>query len=825
MLRNYFVSAYRNLLKSPLYAAINIVGLGIGLAACILITLYVQGEFSFDRWVKDADRIYTVNTSFEIPGRPTMRATAAPGPARDALKEYFPQIEEAARVHDRRPKVKRGDKLFFDPVYLVDGNFFDVIDAEFIEGNPTDALKDTSSIILSESMRDKYFGDEDPIGQTLFIDDNVRARDYRVAAIIKDSPKNSAFEWSIIGRLEPEEWKSQPWVVDQWTSVNTMLFVKVKPGTDAAALNAQLPEFERRMVPDVSFGGKLYPVHDFIELSLLPFLDLHLHAITQMGAHASSAYTQVITFAAVAILILIIACINFMNLSTARASQRAREVSMRKVVGAGRAQLVGQFLGESVFLALIALALALALVELALPTYNEILDRELVLTLIGSSSSLPAIAGLVAFVGLVGGAYPALYLARFQPARVLRANKSSDAGGSGRVRNMLVVLQFAISIALMICTAVVYQQYQFSQNKDLGFDKDNVLVVRGIGLNEADKVKEVLRKEITALPNVVGVTLSSDAPADSNESNAPIQVPGRKQDEPIILGHIKIDHSFNEVYGIDVIAGRDFDLDHPTDNAKIVKAGDADGENPHMSIMLNESAVRQIGYLNPQDAIGKNVSVLEGDKKGIEATIIGVVRDWHFKSVREQIRPTFYEFHPDRFNDLSVRYEGDGGAIEAKIEEIWRRVVPGLPFRAQYLSENIARLYEDEQARAKMFGAFSALAIIIACLGLYGLASFTAARRTKEIGIRKVLGASSGDIVKLLVWQFSKPVLIANLVAWPVAAYLMQDWLEAFEYRIGLSPILFVSAALAGLAIAWLTVGGHALRFARIRPSYSLRYE
>ncbi|MEO1172463.1 MAG: ABC transporter permease, partial [Myxococcota bacterium] len=481
MLRNYFVSAYRNLLKSPLYATINIVGLGIGLAACILITLYVQGEFSFDRWVKDADRVYVLNTSFSIPGRPVMRATSAPGPARDALKEYFPQIEDIARLHDRKPKVKRGDKLFFDYMYLVDGNFFDVIDAEFIEGDPKDALKDTSSVILSESMKEKYFGDEDAIGQTLFIDDNVRSRDFTVAAIIKDSPKNSEFEWSIIGRLEPEEWKKQPWVTEQWTSVNTLIFMKLAEGTDAAAMNAQLPEFERKMIPDVDFGGKTYPVHEFLELTMMPFLDLHLHAITQMGSGTASAYTQVLTFAAIALLILIIACINFMNLSTARASQRAREVSLRKVVGAGRGQLVGQFLGESVFLALIALGLALALVELALPTYNQILDRDLTLTLIGSSSSLPAILVLVAFVGIVGGAYPALYLTRFQPARVLRANKSSDAQGSGRVRNVLVVLQFAISIALMICTTVVYQQYQFSQNKDLGFEKDNMIIVRGLG--------------------------------------------------------------------------------------------------------------------------------------------------------------------------------------------------------------------------------------------------------------------------------------------------------------------------------------------------------
>ena len=824
MLSHYLTSAYRNLAKSPLYTALNLIGLAIGLAACILILLFVQGEFSFDRWIPDSSRIYRVHSKFDIPGREPMISTEAPGPTLRAMKDYFPEVETGARIYVRRPRVKRDDKVFFDRIYLVDPQFFDVFPVRFIEGGPDQALSDTSSVILSQSMAKKYFGDEAALGQTLSIDDNVRDREFKVTGVIEDTPRASHLQWDLIARFEEQEFKEQPWVAEQWTSVNMSIYVKLKPGADADALAARLPEFEKKNIPDMSVGGQTFAVHEFLTLSVMPVLDLHLHSVDQSQRH--SRYGAVMTFAAVAFLILVIACINFMNLATARASQRAREVAMRKVLGASRPELIAQFLGESVLVALASLVVAIALVELALPTYNDFLERELSIVFWGADSILPWLFGLVVVVGVIGGLYPAVYLSRFMPAQVLKANKSSDTKGSPRLRSALVVIQFAISIALMICTAIVYGQYHYSQNKDLGFEKSDLVVVRGLARHAAAQVSEVLKTEIAKLPDVIGVTRSSDVPGGLSENNIPVQRPGEQASEPIVLGRIGVDWEFFDTYKIQLLAGRFLDERHTTDSATPDEP--AEGGRA-ISIVVNNKAVGRLGFESPQAAIGqplKMTNIADLRSAYLDARIVGVIRDFHYKSIREEIRPTLYLRDKQSFGELSVRVApGAGTKVMPELERIWKAHVPTLPFNGEILADSLKELYRDEQARAQMFGAFALLAVIIACLGLYGLASFTAARRTKEIGIRKVLGASDLDIVRLLVWQFSKPVLIANLVAWPIAAYLMQDWLRSFQFRIGLEPTTFFAAGGLALAIAWVTVGGHALRVARTRPSYALRYE
>ena len=826
MLRHYLNTAYRNLSKNPLYTALNVTGLAIGLAACVLILLYVRGELQFDRWVTDGDRIVRVHTRFDIPGRQPFIATQAPGPALGALTEYFQEVETGARIHVRRPRVRREDKVFFDRMYLVDPTFFDVFDVPLIEGDRATALNDTSSVILSQSMAKKYFGDASPIGKTLSIDDDVRDRDFKVTGVIADAPRNSHLRWDLIGRFEASEFKDQPWIADQWTSVNVSMYLKLKPGADHERINAELPRFEEKTVPNVNFGGKEYPTHEFLQLSAMPFFDLHLHAVS--SANTKSRYSSVMTFAAVAVLILIIACINFMNLATARASQRAREVALRKVVGASRPTLIVQFLGESTVLALLSLVFALGLVELALPVYNSFLDRSLELVFFGSKTLIPWLVGLVAFVGIVGGMYPAAYLSRFRPAQVLKANKSSDAQGSIWLRSGLVVVQFVISIALIICTAVVYGQYRYTQTKDLGFDKNGVIVVRGLGRQDAAAQSDVIKTAVAALPGVLSVTRSSDVPGDSSENNSPVQRPGDTSSEPLVVGRYGVDWDFLDAYKVKLKAGRFFDKERANDNAVFGRANEKaedEGERT-VSIVLNERAVSHIGFASAEDALGKRLLVGGPDRQMINMEVIGVVKNFHYRSIRQEIRPTFYIRQANAFNELSVRIApGMESEVMAGIEAVWKRHIPGVPFSSEFLEETLKSLYAEEKAQAQMFGAFAILAVIIACMGLYGLASFTAARRTKEIGIRKVLGASSWAIVRLLVWQFSKPVLLANLIAWPVAAYVMQRWLSTFEYRIDLEPTIFAVAGSIALIIAWGTVGGHALRVSRTPPSHALRYE
>ena len=827
MLRHYLTAAYRNLAKSPLYTAINIAGLATGLAACILILLYVQGEFAFDRWVPQGEQIVRLHTRFDIPGRQPFIATEAPGPAMKAIAEYFPEVETGTRIHVRRPRVQRQDNVFFDRIYLVDPTFFDVFDIPLLEGDRATALNDTSSVILSQTMAKKYFGDASPIGKTLSLDDDVRDREFKVTGVIADAPKSSHLRWDLIGRFEESEFSKQPWIAQQWTSVNTSTYLRLKPDSDVKRLNAALPQFEEKTVPNVSFGGKEYPTHQFLQLSIMPLFDVHLHATS--SANSRSRYGSVVTFAAVALLILIIACINFMNLSTARASQRAREVALRKVVGASRPTLILQFLGESTILALLSLAFALGLVELSLPAYNSFLDRSLTLNFVGQQTLVPWLLLLVAFVGLVGGLYPAVYLSKFRPAHVLKANKSSDAQGSTWLRSALVVVQFAISIALIICTAVVYGQYQYTQTKDLGFDKSSLIVVRGLGRRDAASKSDVIMEEVKGLPGVLSVTRSSDVPGDSSENNSPVVRPGESSTEPLVIGRYAVDWDFLDTYKIKLKAGRFFDKERANDDANWTFPADPSDEQQEgkvVSMVINDRAVQRLGFSSAEDALGQRMKFGGSAGKMFDVEVIGVVRNFHYRSIRQEIRPTAYIRQATGFNELSVRIAaGQESQVMEAIHGVWKRHMPDVPFSSEFLEETLKSLYAEEKAQAQTFGAFAILAVIIACMGLYGLASFTAARRTKEIGIRKVLGASSWAIVKLLVWQFSKPVIVANLIAWPVAAYVMQRWLSTFEYRIDLQPVLFVVAGGLAILIAWVTVGGHAYSVSKTRPSRALRYE
>jgi putative ABC transport system permease protein len=528
--------------------------------------------------------------------------------------------------------------------------------------------------------------------------------------------------------------------------------------------------------------------------------------------------------------------VNFTNLATARASQRAREVALRKVLGARRPQLIAQFLGESMLLAAIAGVIALALVELALPYFSAFLEADLDIHYLGSEGLLVPVFALILAVGLAGGLYPAFYLSRYQPASVLKANKSaSDTPGSGRLRNVLVVAQFAISIGLIVCTIVVYHQTLFATRSSAGFDREGLIQLEGLRSIEFGAPRETLVRDIERIRGVTGASGTNIVPAGTQTLYTMVKVPGKA--EPEKIGWYSVQPDFFQTMRIPMLAGRPLSEAFARDKAYIPGGNPEDQAAAEaaargiasrgVNIVLNEAGARRLGFASASAAVGKSIGLsLFGDELGIaQATIVGVAANSRFRSLREPIEPTIY-YDTGDYRRLMIRYENaDPAKVRAEVEQVWKRLAPQVPVEADFTDVRLSELYESDARRGQTFAGFSLLAVVIACLGLFGLAAFTAERRTKEIGIRKVLGARVRDIVQLLAWQFSKPVVVANLVAWPVAWWVMRDWLNGFDARIDLGPGPFLLAAMLALGIAIATVAGHAIKVARLNPIHALRYE
>ncbi|MDU0111621.1 FtsX-like permease family protein [Psychrosphaera aquimarina] len=501
-------------------------------------------------------------------------------------------------------------------------------------------------------------------------------------------------------------------------------------------------------------------------------------------------------------------------------------MSLRKVMGASRSNLIFQFLGESVLVTFIALAISIGLVEIALPFYNEVLNKELVINY--ASTDMLQITGLALIVGILGGLYPAFVLSNFRPATVLKANKSAESSASVKLRAILVVMQFAVSIGLFISTAVVYSQMQYADKMNPGFNKDNMLLVHRIGLDVVSEKLDMLVKEIGKDPQVTAITWSNETPGNTNQNNTMIRLPGMSKDDALLMGQRGVGYDFFATYEIKVLAGRTYQKER--NDTPLATAQIREGANRKSSIVINSSAARRLGFNSASDALGQSIFTSRGNpNENLEAEleIIGVVDDVHFESLRATIRPEIYNLNATWGHTLSARFNGNPDTLKANVEAIWGNAIANIPFSYSFLRQDVADMYKTEQGQAKMFAAFSGLAIFIACLGLYGLANFTATRRTKEIGIRKVMGASVFDIVKLLLWQFSKPVIIANIIAWPIAYWAMSDWLQLFVYRIDNSYILLLSAiaGIGALIIAWVTVTTNSVSVAKANPIKALRYE
>ncbi len=812
MLRNYLKIALRNITGNPLFSAINIIGLAIGLACCIIITVFVNHELSYDKHWQNADRIYRVTRDFFGNDLKLVRVAPPIGPL---LVEDFPEIEDMTRIlQATNISLTRGEKsIVEEKMVIADGNVFDFFNLDFTSGDPATALAVPTNIVLSERAADRYFGNEDPMGQTL----NVMGQtDLTVTGVFRDLPDNTHMAFELVGSIKMIPIMMGPDALENWGSNNYFTYLLLPEGYDPADMTSRFEDFI------IKHRGEDAPSGTAIDLQRLT--DIHLTSNRDAEWRANGSMALVYTFSAVALVVLLIACINFMNLTTARSTQRAKEVGIRKVVGAHRGQVTLQFLGESVLLTAIAMLLAVALVEIALPAFAAFLEKPLEFSLADPLTLFTLVVGTV-LVGLLAGSYPAFYLSHFRPVEVLKGVASG--GGSGFMRRALVVFQFATSIALLIATGVVMAQMHYARTMDLGFDRERNLIHSLPFFADIWEIYEPLRAELEMHPDIESVVYSSRVPSMQNLDGSGYVAEGEQISMDTILGlsDIKVDAHWFEHYGVEFLAGRPF-----RDNEMRIEMPSDENPVTNAWAILNESAARRFGW-TPEEAVGKVIRQPMSREldRFIDREIVGVIPDIHFSSLHDEKKATVYAEPNGRYaRNISVKIApGDPQSAIDHFETVWRKLAPDEPLNWYFLDEAFDGRYRGEQKQAQMFAVFSAFAIFVATLGLFGLASFTTERRTKEIGIRKVMGASVSDIVLLLTSDFTKLVLIANVIAWPVAYYFMSQWLTRFAYKAPFSSWawMFIAAALVALAAAWITIASQASRAATSRPVLALRYE
>jgi putative ABC transport system permease protein len=831
MWRNYWTVAVRALAKNRTYSIINIAGLAIGMAACILILLYINYERSYDSWLPDVGNTYQLQAWYPHPqdGEPAFMQMSAYITKTAAMKD-FPQIQHAVYVQDNNPVfVSDGQAQSTKNWFFADDDFLKVVNLPLLAGGTLTA-PETAVITKSEAI--KRFGTDQVVGRTMTIITRGVKHDLKITGLLQDVPKNSSMKIDAVIRLDFNQFYADTpeFLTKCWGCQSGYVYVKMRPGTDVRQIEAQMPAWEKRNIPDEMNGSIRYNAGQDQDWHFVNLRDIHLGKAQDSSLTPGNDERTIATFTIIAILILGMAVVNFTNLATARASQRAREVALRKVLGATRKQLIVQFVGESILISAVAMLLALALIELLVRPFAAFLDSDIALAYFGSSGVLlPAIA-LALLVGVLSGLYPAFFLSRFQPAQVLKANRSAaETPGSGRIRAVLVVFQFAVSIGLIICTAVIYGQTVFARSVDPGYKRDHILQVEELGRAQLWPKADMIVHQMRRIPGVEAAALTDIGVNTTNQSNTFIIPPGSNRQ--VLIGQYNVGADYLNAMGLPLRAGRWFDENRPIDDMttpyppdeSVEKAIAARGVN----VVVNEYAARKLGFKSPQDAVGKVVrgKLLSDDDGSMNITIIGVVGDTRFRSVRTPIEPMMFHKVTAGPGWMIIRYNGDPATVRGAAERQWKQITNEVPFNAKFSEDVIRELYKKEDSRAQIFAAFSLLAVVIGCLGLFGLAAFTAERRTKEIGIRKVLGARTRDIVQLLVWQFSRPVVIANVIAWPIAWWMMRDWLNGFDQRIPLTPVPFLIAAATALGIAIATVVGHAVKVARANPIHALRYE
>ena len=808
MFKNYFKIALRNLLKSKGYTLINVAGLALGLAACLLILLFVQDELSYDRHHAEADQIYRV-TLEALLGEQEINGPITPAPMAQALVNDYPEVVQATRLFTFSGETLvryEANQFIEERFFFGDSTVFDVFTFPLLQGDPETALVEPNTVVLTESTARKYFGQEDPMGKTIRVDDQF---DYEVTGVMEDVPETSHFHFDFLGSLGTLGNSRNP----MWVSNNFRTYFILADGQRAEALEAKFPAMvEKYAGPQVeeilgitidqffASGGKF-------EFHLQALTDIHLHSHLNYEIEPNGDITYVYAFSIIAFLILLIACINFMNLATARSAGRAKEVGVRKVLGSNRRQLTLQFLMESMLLSLIALGVALVLAVALLPVFNTLSGKALESNY-GDGVMLSGLIGLAVLVGLLAGSYPAFFLASFRIVNVLKGQGQAGLKSS-KLRSGLVVFQFVISIVLMIGTAMVYRQVDFVQSKHLGFEKEHVIVLERF--DALGPQQEAFKQQLVQHPNVVAVAGANTLPGRTFGDTS-FFVEGAPPDQLRNIRVLMTDFDLLETLNLDLIDGRFFSHDFSTDSSAVI---------------LNEAAVKEFGFAEAE-AVGKRlVSPGFGDEEEQYISIIGVVKDFHFQSLHDTIRPLGL-FIGRNFTYLAARIQPEDipGTLAA-LETQWQTFAPEQPLTYSFLDSDVDALYQRDQRQGSLFGTFALLAIMIACLGLFGLAAFTAEQRTKEIGVRKVLGASVPGIIVLLSKEFTTLVVIAFVVAAPAALWAMTQWLEGFAYSMDLVGAwwIFLGAGAAALLIAWLTVGYQSIRAALTNPVEALRYE
>lgn len=799
MLKNYFLISFRNIVRHKVYSFINIAGLAVGITCCIFIFLYVRLELSYDAYHPDVDRIYRVGLNKKTESGESIQASNLI-PMGPTLKDNYPQVEYAGRINSpfSQPTVRYRDKIFKEEnIYKADPDIFSIFHIPFLQGDSKTALEHPNTAVLTETFSEKYFGDEDPLGKTI----HINTKDFMVTGIVENPPQNSHLQFDCVLSYKITD---EPEWMSGWHALATpaLTYIKLKSGIHP-------DEFEEliRDVPYTYIGEQLDEMGTEYTNFLQPIRDIHLYSLSDAGKKPSRSLIYVYIFSAVGVLILLIACMNFMNLSTARSANRSCEVGIRKVVGAHRGQLIRQFVGESLIITFIALMVAVTTARLMLPLYNKLAGVQFTSSTLVQPVTILSLLTLTLLVGIGAGTYPAFFLSAFRPVSVL---KGSDRTGSRALmmRKILVVSQFSISIMLIIATLIVYRQLHYMRNQSLGFEKEQKLVLTLSGWDIIEDNFDQVKNEFLQHPSLTAATAASGVPGKF--INRLWIYPSEEEPEngqtPRIL---RCDQDFISVYGIQMLAGRSFQKEMGTDKLS-------------GNFIINEAAVTSFGWNSPEEAVDKQIMI--GTRRA-KYQVIGVVENFHWLGLQNTIEPMVLRFVPIfRYITLNVNTKNLPETL-VFVEKKYNELFPNQVFDHFFVDTNFDRQYNFEERLGRIFRIFTFLGIFIACLGLFGMAAFLAQQRTKEIGIRKILGASVPSLVQLFSREFILLVAISNIVAWPIAYYAGAKWLQNFAYRTSIDWLTFILAGALAIGIALLTVSSQSIKASLANPVDSLRYE
>jgi putative ABC transport system permease protein len=805
MFKNYLKVALRNLWKNKAFSAINIIGLAAGLAVCLLIVLYVVDELSYDKYNKNASRIYRLDADIYFNDTQAIFAVA-PDPLALTLKLEYPVVEEMTRVNFQRDVlVKKDNQNVQDHnVGYVDSTFFKVFTIPMIAGDPLTALKEPNSIVVDKTTAKRYFNSTDVVGKILRVDNNT---DCKITGVIKDIPRQSHFHFHFLRPRGKDN--------ESWLSNNTFNYIMLKPGVSQAEMQKHVDatiskyigrDLERELhssLKDLESKGNHFIYH------MMPLTDIHLRSDKSYEIEANGDITYVYIFSVIAIFILFIACVNFMNLSTARSANRAKEVGIRKVAGSLRVHLITQFLTESVLLSFFSLLFAIGIAALMVPLFNQLAGKEMSVTTLFSTWLFPVMIALVFLVGLLAGSYPAFYLSAFQPIEVLKGKVAKGFKNSW-LRSGLVVFQFCISIALIIGTIIIYEQLDYIRSRKVGYNRDQVLVIHNAYY--LDNQIHTFRNELLNIPGVMKASISGDLPTNSGFDNEGwFRDAGMDASKAVVLTNFFVDDDYIPTLGMEMKEGRNFSKDFPTDS---------------LGVILNEAAVKVLGFKDPfKEMIYRPNFYDNGIHGSLAYHVVGVVKDFNFSSMHQVVGPLIIQ-KGDNWGAIAVRADTKNiSSIINAIKNKWGSMVPAQPFNYTFMDADFDNIYTADQRTGKLFITFAVFAILIGCLGLFGLVTYAAEQRIKEIGVRKVLGASVSGIVAMLSKDFAKLIFIASLIAFPIAWWAMHKWLQSFAYRITISWWIFIVAGFTALVIALVTVSFQAIRAAIANPVKSLRTE